>query len=457
MSMMIILLRAGCALCLWSIVGSIPMLSQSINPARTILFDGSTVIPRFSPTLPARLAFLKSGYTLVPEYRDLSRTYIYDVATMTPIDSLEEGTSMLGFSADGRKLIYEKTATNSTFYNFWLYGVRTVRGFDSLVGMATLGTRNTVNRIITSPDQRWLYVSGSYGIRIADMSQHDPRFWDTLGISYTETEKAMGLAWDMDLSSDGSRIATSDALLGATAWNTETREQIWQEPADSAFGYSIHYARDDSRLLVALRYRESGRSFIEERDAETGALLHAIEVSAYSQTPPVGGVTKALYVDGDRLIAAVCTDTTLRLWDATTYELVDEIRNHRNEFFADASPDGRYLATAGWDSLLHIYEFAPSSVVDGVVAGEMSIGLLAPQPNPSSDRVEIPFTLAAAVSVELSLVDLHGRTVIAPTSRRYGGGRQSEYLDVYGLPNGIYFVVLSAGGEKRMTTLQVVR
>ena len=76
-------------------------------------------------------------------------------------------------------------------------------------------------------------------------------------------------------------------------------------------------------------------------------------------------------------------------------------------------------------------------------------GLLldAPIPNPASNLTRINFELNQASEVELTVLDVTGRPVGFVTGR-YGAGEQSETLDVSGLANGTYVVVLRAAGSR---------
>jgi hypothetical protein len=82
--------------------------------------------------------------------------------------------------------------------------------------------------------------------------------------------------------------------------------------------------------------------------------------------------------------------------------------------------------------------------------------LSAPVPNPATNWTRIDFELAAPADVRLTVMDLTGRP-LAVTTRNYAAGQQSQNLNVSSLPNGTYFIVLDANGQRQLQKMVVAR
>jgi hypothetical protein len=70
------------------------------------------------------------------------------------------------------------------------------------------------------------------------------------------------------------------------------------------------------------------------------------------------------------------------------------------------------------------------------------------QPNPTSSRVSVAFTLPDDASARLQLIDINGRRVLDRSLAGFGPGPHVlDLADARVLPPGIYFVRLSHGAE----------
>ncbi|MEM1125887.1 MAG: DUF1501 domain-containing protein [Bacteroidota bacterium] len=78
-------------------------------------------------------------------------------------------------------------------------------------------------------------------------------------------------------------------------------------------------------------------------------------------------------------------------------------------------------------------------------------------PNPARGQARVPFTLAQAQRVRLSLVDLTGRRVRWVFDEVRSAGRHDVSVDLSGLAAGTYFVRLATEKERLTTRLAVVR
>jgi len=77
------------------------------------------------------------------------------------------------------------------------------------------------------------------------------------------------------------------------------------------------------------------------------------------------------------------------------------------------------------------------------------LGNLAVYPNPATGAVRLDYNLAKATEVAIVLHDAFGRqlkTVLHPVARPAGTG--SEWVDLGGLPAGVYYFAIVAGQER---------
>lgn len=87
---------------------------------------------------------------------------------------------------------------------------------------------------------------------------------------------------------------------------------------------------------------------------------------------------------------------------------------------------------------------ATSSVTDA--ATPAGITLAAPEPNPTSDRAVVRFTLPLPADVRLVIVDALGREVAVLAEGPMAAGEHAAVFDADELPAGAYFVRLGANG-----------
>ena len=98
----------------------------------------------------------------------------------------------------------------------------------------------------------------------------------------------------------------------------------------------------------------------------------------------------------------------------------------------------------------------------GSVGGESRSRLaLTLTPNPSAGRVTLTITAPGTGEVECEIVNLRGETVLRWTDRPAPHGRSIEWngRDAAGnpVPNGVYYVVIRQGAERRESTIRIVR
>jgi hypothetical protein len=132
-------------------------------------------------------------------------------------------------------------------------------------------------------------------------------------------------------------------------------------------------------------------------------------------------------------------------------------RQHRSSYRLAISAAGRDTVVA--------YEAHDQRYVDVVLAGaasgadrddaltEASLGSIAP--NPASGMVRVPFTLARAARVRITIVDMRGREALTVCDRDVDAGEQVVWLDAGALAPGAYLCRMEAGGRSYVRALVI--
>lgn len=98
--------------------------------------------------------------------------------------------------------------------------------------------------------------------------------------------------------------------------------------------------------------------------------------------------------------------------------------------------------------------------VAGVGIGENPVSV-APvvriQPNPATDHATVIVTLQQGEDVRLELADATGRNLGTICNTHMDAGTRSQALDLSGLQEGIYFIIVEAGGNKSFRKFIVTR
>lgn len=80
-----------------------------------------------------------------------------------------------------------------------------------------------------------------------------------------------------------------------------------------------------------------------------------------------------------------------------------------------------------------------------------------PHPNPFNAQARIEFSLPQTSEMTLALFDLSGRRLLTLAQGRQPAGRQSLILNAAELPDGVYLLILDAGGQRLMRRAVVVK
>lgn len=113
---------------------------------------------------------------------------------------------------------------------------------------------------------------------------------------------------------------------------------------------------DDGRLLAVGRFKT-----VELRDAQSQKLLHKLSGAD-------GKVNRLAFTDGGKQLIAASGISGLYgqacTWNTADGKLVRQIKGHRDILYAAVpSPDGKLLATAGYDRRIHLWNIGDGSPV----------------------------------------------------------------------------------------------
>ncbi len=147
------------------------------------------------------------------------------------------------------------------------------------------------------------------------------------------------------LSSDASRLVSSDAKGKVMLWNT-------------AEATGVTLAEPRGQVIVA--FALGGRAVVG-LERESGAVrLWNVETGSEMTLGAHAGGARGLTVSADQTtIATGGEDGVIRVWNAETGELTRELHAHTGEVRRLAfSPSGDVLASAGWDSTVRLWDVA---------------------------------------------------------------------------------------------------
>jgi len=125
------------------------------------------------------------------------------------------------------------------------------------------------------------------------------------------------------------------------------------------------------------------------------------------------------------------------------------------ENYLNGKPWQRFMSYPPIQTGLTRADFQPFVLgVKPPVTSPLALGRVTPDPVRGRSRVS--FTLARGGRVELALIDLQGRAVRQLASGEHAAGEHSVDVEGEGLPAGIYWLRLRAGGEERRTRFAVL-
>ncbi len=298
---------------------------------RTVQHQGAVLDVAFSP----------DGERLATASTD-RQAHVWDIETgkeVTPPLWHETTVSRIAFSPDGKRLA---TTTANQVVRLWeLAGVPSV----------TLPHQESVRFAAFSPD----------GTRVLTATNFTVQLWDATGT----TGKAE-FVWTPDaqiyhatFSPDGAYALTASGDHLARLWDVKTGKEAAALPHPRRVRYAA-FSREGKMLLTA-----SDQRLVVWDVAALPQVPSEPKVSLTHDAPVLYGEFSA---DG-REILSVDFGGAARVWNVETAQERTELR--RAEItLARLSPDGRRMATAGEDRVLHIWDTATGAPVGQPVPHE---------------------------------------------------------------------------------------
>jgi WD40 repeat protein/serine/threonine protein kinase len=155
----------------------------------------------------------------------------------------------------------------------------------------------------------------------------------------------------VDISPDGTRIASGSFDLTARIWDTTTGEQLQVLEGHTGAVSSATFS-PDGRLLVTTGTDGTLRVW----DVETGASVRVMELGATT--------IYAVFSPDATMIAVSDTDGFTHIYDAATGEERFRLVGHTDiVWIVNFSPDSRYLVTASWDGRASIWDTQTGELV----------------------------------------------------------------------------------------------
>ena len=212
----------------------------------------------------------------------------------------------------------------------------------------------SVSAIAFSPDGRRI-ATGSGGHFSAGQGGSNVELWDRetgqrrLTLHGTET-----VIWSLAFSPDGTKLAVGGTNPQVEVRDAKTGEILWakHEPRLPQ-AMSVAFSPDGKSLAVGFGVYSSDRCPFQVK-------LYEVATGQETDTfpGPKGGVNDlAFHRDGRHL--AVAGSEIVEVWDVAGHTKVHELRGHSKWVYGVAySPDGKWLATGGWDRTIKLWDAA---------------------------------------------------------------------------------------------------
>ncbi|HVZ39768.1 MAG TPA: hypothetical protein VHI13_10860 [Candidatus Kapabacteria bacterium] len=136
-------------------------------------------------------------------------------------------------------------------------------------------------------------------------------------------------------------------------------------------------------------------------------------------------------------------------------------KSDQSDYTNNVNGDPTQIIAQTWDSAggwVNSNRYTMTYGTPGGVAGARADEAFALYPNPAVGHCDLNFTLPAAATVDLSLVDGLGRTVATIVAQeRMEAGEYHRMVDVGSLANGSYLAVLRVNGASTIRRVELVR
>jgi WD40 repeat protein/DNA-binding SARP family transcriptional activator len=278
-----------------------------------------------------------------------------------------EGTLQVWDSASGRELIKQAAHTQS---------IQSVAFSPDGRQLATSSPDGTTKLWDLTPEgsREWRTLSG-YSVPINLAFSPDGRLFAlnsmdgrTLVMDVASGEELLHLThptdpWNIVFSPDGRRLALSFFDGTAGMWELQVAE-------DGLSAQEIYRVRHSDLPLWGLALSPDGERFVTGGDEGTAKIWDASGGRELLTVDSQGWINAVAHSpDGTHIAAAGLGPA--RIWDGTTGEALLTLAGHTRSGLSEApaindltySPDGRKLATAGWDGTARIWDTASGELL----------------------------------------------------------------------------------------------
>jgi WD40 repeat protein/serine/threonine protein kinase len=235
----------------------------------------------------------------------------------------------------------------------------------------------SVNTLAYSTDGTWV-VAGSGSQVFGGGSTAEPTvdLWDVeTGKRRKALPGAKGIVIDVAVSPDGKKVAAGCSAGLVMVWDVATGQSVWSQPEKELDSMGVAFSPDGKLLAVGYgAYSADQIGCVKVFDATTGK-----ELKAFAGLR--GGVNElSFHPDGKRL--AVAGSEVVEVWDVQNVRRVHELKAHRKWVYCTAySPDGKWLATGGWDRTVNLRDSATGALALTIFAHDGFVRNLAFSPD----------------------------------------------------------------------------
>jgi WD40 repeat protein len=290
-------------------------------------------------------------------------TRIWDLAPGLPnaesrlrFSVFDNGFNHFGLSADGQRLaIIDQGTSETTVIKMFDLTPGVVAGKRALPLIVLPASFPPTNRAGDfSPDLAQVALGHPDGtVDVLDIATAQKLF------TLSGPEALVGV---VRISPDGTRLAIGGQDGTLAVFDLKTRQELFRVTGHTARILGVDFSNDSARLATA-----SENGLAKVWDAATGReLLTLSHVSkALGGGSSLIAINEAAFSPDGKYIATAGLDHWVKVWDADTGKELYTLSGHTNAVSGVAfSPDGKYIASAGDDGYVKVWDLTPQREVN---------------------------------------------------------------------------------------------